>query len=99
MEKSIKDTVFQFVEGAHRNLKNFKTIPKYSGKMNEPNPIYDSLGLSLAMAKVYANYWGGDIDSTTMDGFGTDFYVSLLVGNQIEQLRSESIRNHIELLK
>ncbi|KAJ3150387.1 hypothetical protein HDU89_003167 [Geranomyces variabilis] len=35
------------------------------------------LGLGLPMSKVYANYWGGDIEVISLDGYGVDAYVAL----------------------
>ena len=95
IEKSIRDSVFSIALGAERNLSNFGHMPQLAAKMNERVPI--SLGLSMAMSKIYANYWGGDIHLTTMDGFGTDVYVSLSVGNQTENLKAP--QDPSELLK
>jgi hypothetical protein len=39
------------------------------------------------MSKLYANYWGGDISLYSMDGFGTDIYLSLAIGHQLENLK------------
>ncbi|KAH6559955.1 hypothetical protein BASA50_006664 [Batrachochytrium salamandrivorans] len=47
------------------------------------------LGLGLPMSRVYANYWGGNISMYSMDGYGTDVYVNISVGNQSENLFDE----------
>ncbi|KAJ3063767.1 hypothetical protein HDU98_000447 [Podochytrium sp. JEL0797] len=50
----------------------------------EDNSLH--LGLGLPMSRVYANYWGGTIGVHSMHGFGTDAYVKISTGNQMEQL-------------
>ncbi|KAK6094762.1 Plakophilin-2 [Batrachochytrium dendrobatidis] len=47
------------------------------------------LGLGLPMSRVYANYWGGNISMYSMEGYGTDVYVSISIGNQCENLFDE----------
>ncbi|KAJ3013365.1 UNVERIFIED_CONTAM: hypothetical protein HDU68_000723 [Siphonaria sp. JEL0065] len=51
----------------------------------EENSLH--LGLGLPMSRVYANYWGGTIGVHSMHGFGTDAYVKISTGNQMEQLK------------
>ena len=87
---SIKSCLFSFSLNAKRNLENFETAPRLAAKMGESSQSSFPLGISLAMSKVYANYWGGDIDMTTLDGFGTDCYVSLSAGNQLENVQPYS---------
>ncbi|KAJ3252718.1 hypothetical protein HDU77_004949 [Chytriomyces hyalinus] len=45
------------------------------------------LGLGLPMSRVYANYWGGTIGVHSMHGYGTDAYVKISLGNQLENLK------------
>jgi hypothetical protein len=87
---SIKDSIFSFSVNAQRNLQHFQTAPRLAAKMGEDSRAPFPLGISLAMSKVYANYWGGDIEMTTLDGFGTDCYVSLSAGNQLENVQPHS---------
>jgi hypothetical protein len=35
------------------------------------------LGIGLTMSRVYAEYWGGELQVLTMDGHGTDAYVRI----------------------
>lgn len=35
------------------------------------------LGFGFPMSKVYLEYWGGSIDISTMQGYGTDVYVKV----------------------
>ncbi|KAI8612470.1 hypothetical protein BC830DRAFT_1136506 [Chytriomyces sp. MP71] len=51
----------------------------------EENSLH--LGLGLPMSRVYANYWNGAIALHTMDGHGTDAYVKISLGNQMENLK------------
>ncbi|RKO95799.1 hypothetical protein CAUPRSCDRAFT_12499 [Caulochytrium protostelioides] len=44
------------------------------------------LGVGLVMSRVYANYWGGDLALRTMNNYGTDAYVTLVTGNQAENI-------------
>ncbi|KAI8846416.1 branched-chain alpha-ketoacid dehydrogenase [Chytridium lagenaria] len=45
-----------------------------------------NLGLGLPMSRVYANYWGGAIAVHAMHGYGSDAYVRIATGNQMENL-------------
>ncbi|KAF7730148.1 hypothetical protein EC973_002756 [Apophysomyces ossiformis] len=36
-----------------------------------------NLGMGLPMSRVYAEYWGGELQLMTMDGYGTDAYVRI----------------------
>lgn len=40
-------------------------------------PAEYKLGLGLAMCKVYADYWNGDIAMHSLNGYGTDTYLKL----------------------
>jgi hypothetical protein len=40
-------------------------------------PIAPHLGIGLLMARVYAEYWGGDIAWKGLNGWGTDVYIRL----------------------
>lgn len=42
------------------------------------------LGMGLCLARAYANYWGGTISLQSLNGFGTDAYLSIMTGNQHE---------------
>lgn len=40
-------------------------------------PHHVSLGIGLLMSRVFAEYWGGELQVITMDGYGTDAYVRI----------------------
>ncbi|KAI8977277.1 hypothetical protein BDF20DRAFT_821295 [Mycotypha africana] len=45
------------------------------------------LGLGLTMSRIYAEYWGGELQVIPMDGFGTDAYVRIpRLGTNAENL-------------
>ncbi|KAI9347134.1 hypothetical protein BD770DRAFT_327829 [Pilaira anomala] len=48
------------------------------------------LGIGLTMSKIYAEYWGGELQVLTMDGHGTDAYVRIpRLGTNTENLGIE----------
>lgn len=86
IEQNVKKSVFSLIRGAERNLDHFKEGLQLAGKVVDERP-HLNLGISLALSKIYANYWGGDLDLTSVNGFGTDIYLSLSKGyNQAENL-------------
>ncbi|CAO3661044.1 unnamed protein product [Rhizopus stolonifer] len=45
------------------------------------------LGIGLTMSRIYAEYWGGELQIISMDGYGTDVYVRIpRLGTSIENL-------------
>lgn len=86
IDPSVKHSVFSLIKGAERNLEHFNGDLQLAGKVDDERP-HLNLGISLALSKIYANYWGGDLDLTSVNGFGTDIYLSLSKGyNQAENL-------------
>ena len=50
------------------------------------------LGIGLPMARVYAEYWGGSLQQTTMEGYGTDMFLHIeKLGNRLEQLNIDQL--------
>jgi light-regulated signal transduction histidine kinase (bacteriophytochrome) len=48
------------------------------GKMaTADHPEIRGLGIGLIMSRVYAEYWGGELQVISMDGYGTDAYVRI----------------------
>jgi K+-sensing histidine kinase KdpD len=45
-----------------------------------------SLGIGIPMCRVFANYWGGNMNLYSMSGHGTDAYVTITTGNAFENL-------------
>ncbi|KAI8912301.1 branched-chain alpha-ketoacid dehydrogenase [Powellomyces hirtus] len=82
--------LYSYSHPSKRKFLNFAHVPRLAAKVEEAEhhivPPSLKLGLGLPMSKVYANYWGGDIEVITLDGYGTDAYVGLKVGNQVENL-------------
>ncbi|TPX69955.1 hypothetical protein SpCBS45565_g02073 [Spizellomyces sp. 'palustris'] len=82
--------LWSYSHPSKRKFLNFAHVPRLAAKVEESEhhvvPAGLKLGLGLPMSKVYANYWGGDIEVCSMDGYGTDAYVTLKVGNQVENL-------------
>ena len=82
----LKDDLFSLIQGARRNLQHFTGNLYFAAKLDDEKP-HLRLGMSLALSKIYANYWGGDLELTSIDGFGTDIYLSLSKGyHQAENL-------------
>lgn len=49
------------------------------------------LKIGLQLARVFANYWGGEIKVNSMYGYGSDVYVKLdTTGEGIERLTWET---------
>ncbi|KAJ3004170.1 hypothetical protein HKX48_001388, partial [Thoreauomyces humboldtii] len=82
--------LYSYSHPSKRKFLNFAHVPRLAGKIHEATdhvvPPSMKLGLGLPMSKVYANYWGGDIEVSSMDGYGVDAYVAIKVGNQVENL-------------
>ncbi|KAJ8655167.1 hypothetical protein O0I10_009202 [Lichtheimia ornata] len=51
---------------------------------------HEHVGMGLPMSRVYAEYWGGELQVMTMDGYGTDAYVRIpRLGTNAENLGLE----------
>ncbi|OLY83082.1 [Pyruvate dehydrogenase (acetyl-transferring)] kinase 2, mitochondrial [Smittium mucronatum] len=73
-------------------LTNFHRIKEMQAKTNEYTGVSPlvSLGFGLPMARVFANYWGGEINLVSLPGYGVDTYVKLpRLGNVAENLTIE----------
>ena len=68
---------------------NESTEFKLAGKVNDPENCRFKLGLQLS--RIFANYWGGEVQVCTMYGYGTDVYVRLnTTGEETENLTIET---------
>ncbi|KXS16198.1 alpha-ketoacid dehydrogenase kinase [Gonapodya prolifera JEL478] len=65
---------------------NFSLVPRMAGKVAETSEVEVNLGIGLPMCRVYAEYWGGSIDVVSSEGYGTDVYVVLGLGNRGENV-------------
>ncbi|KAI8812532.1 hypothetical protein BJ742DRAFT_792737 [Cladochytrium replicatum] len=88
IERSVLTNIWSYAHESKRRFQNFDKgmVQRLAAKVDERIPANLRLGLGLPMSKVYANYWGGSISLHTMHGYGTDSYVKIGVGNEIEQL-------------
>ncbi|KAJ1537068.1 hypothetical protein HK096_004623 [Nowakowskiella sp. JEL0078] len=89
-----RDTLQHLWSYSHESKRKFLNfdqgrVQKLAAKVEERIPASLHLGLGLPMSKVYANYWGGSIVLHTVQGYGTDAYVKIGTGNEIEQLDYE----------
>lgn len=51
-------------------------------------PFEDTIGISLPMCKVYTDYWNGSLDMYSVEGYGTDVYLTLgKIGTNNDKLR------------
>ncbi|KAI8997755.1 hypothetical protein BDB01DRAFT_840898 [Pilobolus umbonatus] len=74
---------------------DFKQIQKVpasiDGRVNQASEMGQRhLGMGLTMSRLYAEYWGGELQIITMDGHGTDAYVRIpRLGTKTENLGIE----------
>ncbi|KAI8066296.1 branched-chain alpha-ketoacid dehydrogenase [Gilbertella persicaria] len=77
------------------DFKNFKQVQKLPASIDErasqaSEMRHRHLGVGLTMSRVYAEYWGGELQVLTMDGYGTDAYVRIpRLGTNAENLGIE----------
>ncbi|KAJ3295738.1 hypothetical protein HK104_002377 [Borealophlyctis nickersoniae] len=89
IESSIQEHIWSYAHPSKRKFANFAQVPRLAAKVEESVSPTLKLGLGLPMSKVYADYWGGNVSMYTMFGYGTDVYVAISVGNQVENLKYE----------
>ena len=87
------DVAFSFTESSKKSLKQLQKTFDLTGTVDELDALTFPDGLGLAMSRIYANYWNGDISLYNMDNFGTDMYVTLSVGNELENLNNSFIES------
>ncbi|KAI8647030.1 branched-chain alpha-ketoacid dehydrogenase [Parasitella parasitica] len=77
--------------GNYKRFGNMEHVDQLEAKLNEHDKMALRLGIGLPMSRVYAEYWGGDINIVTMEGYGTDAYVRIpRLGTQNENIMAES---------
>ncbi|KAI8989422.1 branched-chain alpha-ketoacid dehydrogenase [Pilobolus umbonatus] len=82
--------------GYQKQTGEMEQVQKLEGKIKEDDVLVKRLGIGLPMSRVYAEYWGGNINLVTMEGYGTDAYVRIpRLGNQIENISYKSVLDEV----
>jgi signal transduction histidine kinase len=84
--KEVEETIFSWSHASKRNIDRLKHITELTGTMDDKANFAKHSGLGLPMSQCYAMYWGGQISLYSMNGLGSDFYVSFNIGNHQEQI-------------
>ncbi|KAF7732895.1 hypothetical protein EC973_000171 [Apophysomyces ossiformis] len=91
MSNDVHKHLWSYGRRPHKTFGNFRDISQLAAKPSEHWNV--PLGIGLPMSRVYAEYWGGEINVVTMEGCGTDAYVRIpILGTQNENLDMED--NH-----
>ncbi|KAJ2731031.1 [Pyruvate dehydrogenase (acetyl-transferring)] kinase 2, mitochondrial [Coemansia sp. BCRC 34962] len=72
-----------------KHLHNFHAIHRMEARVDEADvvPPLVSFGFGLPMSRVYARYWGGNVDVHSLPGYGVDAYVQMpRLGNVVENI-------------
>ncbi|KAJ3033634.1 hypothetical protein HDV00_006009 [Rhizophlyctis rosea] len=91
ISKQTLSHIWSFSHPSKLKFSAFANYPRLAAKVEERVPLNMGLGLGLPMSKVYAEYWGGMVEISGMEGFGTDVYLSVGVGNQSENLKYDDL--------
>lgn len=90
MSKEIFQRLWSY--GNYKRFGNMENVRELEAKINEHEKMAMRLGIGLPMSKVYAEYWGGNINVVTMEGYGTDAYVRIpRLGTQNENIVSDPL--------
>lgn len=66
---------------------SYSTSPKIGSIANNRGPIMSGLGFGLPLAKQYCMYFGGDLNISPIEGYGTDVHIYIhKLGTQTEQI-------------
>ncbi|KAJ1670385.1 [Pyruvate dehydrogenase (acetyl-transferring)] kinase 2, mitochondrial [Coemansia sp. RSA 25] len=72
-----------------KRLHNFHAIHRMEARIDEVDSVSPlvSFGFGLPMSRVYAKYWGGNVNVHSLPGYGVDAYVQLpRLGNVVENI-------------
>ncbi|KAJ2157163.1 [Pyruvate dehydrogenase (acetyl-transferring)] kinase 2, mitochondrial [Coemansia sp. RSA 552] len=72
-----------------KRLHNFHSVRRMEARMDEADSVSPLLafGFGLPMSRVYAKYWGGNVNVHSLPGHGVDAYVQLpRLGNAVENI-------------
>ncbi|KAI9491428.1 branched-chain alpha-ketoacid dehydrogenase [Zychaea mexicana] len=87
MSASIYNQIWSYGQRPHARFGNFRNVSQLAARITEHDQVTVPLGIGLPMSRVYTEYWGGNINIVTMDGWGTDAYVRVpRFGTQLENL-------------
>jgi pyruvate dehydrogenase kinase 2/3/4 len=86
MSKQVFSNLWSY--SSSKRFDNMAQVEQLEAKLNEHENMNMELGIGLPMSRVYAEYWGGDINIMTMEGYGTDAYVRIpRLGTQNENIQ------------
>ncbi|PIA17417.1 alpha-ketoacid dehydrogenase kinase [Coemansia reversa NRRL 1564] len=75
-----------------KRLHNFHSVHRMEARMDEGDAAVSPLvtfGFGLPMSRIYAKYWGGNVNVHSLPGHGVDAYVQLpRLGNAVENISS-----------
>lgn len=96
MSKERYDCLWSYQSRAQTgDFNDFKQVQKVPANIDEranqaPEMGRLHLGIGLTMSRIFAEYWGGELQVITMDGHGTDAYVRIpRLGTKAENLGTE----------
>jgi pyruvate dehydrogenase kinase 2/3/4 len=96
MSKERYDCLWSYQSRAQTgDFNDFKQVQKVptsiDGRASQASKMgHRHLGIGLTMSRIYAEYWGGELQVITMDGHGTDAYVRIpRLGTNTENLGIE----------
>ncbi|KAJ5050828.1 uncharacterized protein L3040_002697 [Drepanopeziza brunnea f. sp. 'multigermtubi'] len=90
--KEILPHLWSFSKGprSSQRLENLKGVPKMAATLQElrvSRPPNLRLGMGLPLSRVYAEYWAGQLEVHSLEGYGTDAFLQISkLGNKNEQL-------------
>lgn len=68
-------------------------VPPYQSSLSSltSRPPNLRLGMGLPLSRVYAEYWAGNLDLHSLEGYGTDMFLQISrLGNKNEQLTTRA---------
>ncbi|KAI8150085.1 branched-chain alpha-ketoacid dehydrogenase kinase [Fennellomyces sp. T-0311] len=90
MPQEIYSKIWSYGQRPHARFGNFRNVSQLAARITEHDQVTVPLGIGLPMSRVYVEYWGGQLQVVTMEGWGTDAYVRIpRFGTQIENLEVE----------
>ena len=82
--------IWSFSHQYQAHMQSSLDIPtdvQFAGKLNDPPSSISQLRIGLQLARVFTNYWSGEIKICTMYGYGSDVYVRInITGDGTERL-------------